>query len=97
MKPTKEHIEAGKELAKRHGVKQLFVNENSEFFTSHNAASLSVGHDKDKFAEVPLTLTAKEVAAANKEVAAANKEAAAKEAAANGDKNPANEDGGKTE
>jgi len=85
MKPTKEHIEAGKELAKRHGAKQLFVNENSEFFTSHNAASLSVGHDKDKFAEVPLTLTAKEVAAANKE------------AAANGDKNPANEDGGKTE
>ncbi|MTK53290.1 hypothetical protein [Paludibacter sp.] len=55
MKPTKEHIEKGKYLAKKHGLKQLFVNESSEFFTSHNAASLSVGHDKDKFAEVPLT------------------------------------------
>jgi hypothetical protein len=55
MKPSKEHIEKGKELARQHGVKQLFVNNKDEFFTSHNAASLSVGHDKDKFAEVPLT------------------------------------------
>jgi hypothetical protein len=80
MKPTKEHIETGKELAKKHGLKQLFVNESGEFFTSQNAASLSVGHNKDKFVEVPLT--AKEIAAAEKEAKeVATKEAAAKKAA----------------
>lgn len=49
MKATKKQIEEGKNIAAKLNVQKLFVNKNGEYFTSENLASLSVGHDKDKY------------------------------------------------
>lgn len=54
MKISEEKLKEGRELAAKHGFKELFVNEKGEFFTNKSFASMSVGYDKEKFAEVPL-------------------------------------------
>ena len=55
MKITENKIKEGRELAAKHGFKQLFVNEKGEFFSNKNYADMSVNYDKDKIVEVPLT------------------------------------------
>lgn len=55
MKISEEKLKEGRELAAKHGFKVLFVNEIGEFFTNKSFAAMSVGYDKEKFAEVPLT------------------------------------------
>lgn len=54
MKISEDKLKEGRELAKKHGFKKLFVNEKGEFFTNPSYASMSVNYDKEKFAEVPL-------------------------------------------
>ena len=52
MKISEDKRKEGLELAAKHGFKELFVNEKGEFFSNKSYASLSVDHDKEKFAEV---------------------------------------------
>lgn len=54
MKISEEKLKEGRKLAKEFGFKELFVNEIGEFFTNKSFAAMSVGYDKEKFAEVPL-------------------------------------------
>lgn len=54
MKISEDKRKEGLKLAKEFGFKELFVNEKGEFFTNKSYASISVGNDKDKFAEVEL-------------------------------------------
>ena len=44
------------ELAGKYGYKQLFVNDQDEFFTNKSNAANSVGNDKERYAEVELGL-----------------------------------------
>ena len=46
----------GVELTGKYGYKQLFVNDNDEFFTNKSYAANSVGNDNERFAEVELGL-----------------------------------------
>lgn len=58
MDVSKEIQKEAQALAKKYGYKELFVNESGEFFTSANLAAVSVGNDKEKYAEVQLGSTA---------------------------------------
>jgi hypothetical protein len=40
------------ELAKKHSVKELFMNNNGEFFTAENLAAISVGGKKELYAKI---------------------------------------------
>lgn len=53
--PSQELIAQGTELAKKLGKEKLFVNDKGEFFTHHNHAMLSVGHNADRLAELNFT------------------------------------------
>lgn len=55
MKITKDKLQEGRNLAKKHGFKKLFLNIKGEFFTDKGLALMSVERDADKVAEVPLT------------------------------------------
>jgi hypothetical protein len=54
MEITKDKLQEGRELAKKHGFKKLFLNEKGEFFTDKGLALMSVERNADKVAEVPL-------------------------------------------
>jgi hypothetical protein len=55
MQVTKVMKEKAVELGKKVKTNVLYVNKNSEFFTSENAASLSVSGKKDNYAKIDLT------------------------------------------
>lgn len=57
MKISEDKQKEGLKLAEKHGFKELFVNVKGEFFSNKSYAAMSVGYDKDKFAEVSLTGT----------------------------------------
>ena len=54
MKISEDKLKEGRKLAKEFGFKELYLNEKGEFFTNKSYASMSVGYDNSKFAEVPL-------------------------------------------
>lgn len=54
MEITKDKLKEGRELAKKHGFKKLFLNSKGEFFTDNGLALMSVERNADKMAEVPL-------------------------------------------
>jgi len=55
MKISEDKLKEGRELAEKHGFKELFVNEKGEFFTNKSFAAMSVNYDKEQFAEVDLS------------------------------------------
>lgn len=54
MKLTDKIRKQANELAEKHGFDELFVNEKGEFFSNKSHAANSVGHDKEKYAKVPI-------------------------------------------
>ncbi len=52
MKITEAKQKEARELAARHGLKELWINEKGEFFTLKSNASNSVANDKEKYAQV---------------------------------------------
>jgi hypothetical protein len=54
MKITEAQLKRARELAAKHGCKELFINEKGEFFTSQNYAALSVKNNKEKWTKVEL-------------------------------------------
>ena len=54
MKISDELLNAGRELAEKHGYTELYVNDNGEFFTVKNFAILSVKNDNAKWAKIDL-------------------------------------------
>ncbi len=81
MEVTKEQKKQAQELASKHKVKSIFINESGEFFTEQNLAALSVGGDKEKFAEINCAVSVKEEITLSQEELLAQIEAATVKAA----------------
>ena len=54
MKVTDKIQKKAAELAEKHGLKKIFVNENGEFFSEKCHAANSVGGDSKKYTEISL-------------------------------------------
>ncbi len=54
MKITESQQKQARELAEKHGCKELYLNDKGEFFTSENYAAMSVSNDKEKYLKLSI-------------------------------------------
>jgi hypothetical protein len=54
MNITESQRKQARELAAKHGYKELYLNDKGELFTSQNHASMSVNNDKEKYQKLSI-------------------------------------------